>query len=172
MHRQPFSCVDDCLRVWVTVFMHGRLSSCMAVISMHRQSFLCMGGRLDAWVVVGVGGVIVARGVVVLWFSWEDSGRVGGAYRVEEQRRTMNFHLSLVFRLPHHGQWCGTMLRVLRLCAEVVMAVWSARWQAWCLAMDGESRSRQAMCVDDGGYMERLGLGFGQNSHSWNWHRF
>ena len=47
-------------------------------------------------------------------------------------------------------------VRVLRLRAEVVVAVWSARWQAWCLAMDGESRSGRAMRVDDGGYMERL----------------
>ena len=44
-----------------------------------------MGGWLDVWVVVGIGGVVVARGVVVLWFSWDDSGRVGGAYCVEEQ---------------------------------------------------------------------------------------
>ena len=26
-----------------------------------------MGSRLDAWVVVGIGGVVVACGVVVLW---------------------------------------------------------------------------------------------------------
>ena len=48
------------------------------------------------------------------------------------------------------------MLRVLRLGAEVIVAVWSMRWRAWCLAMDGESRSGRATCVDDGGYVERL----------------
>ena len=33
-----------------------------------------MGGQLDAWVVVDVGGVIVACGVIVLWFNWDDTG--------------------------------------------------------------------------------------------------
>ena len=49
-------------------------------------SFPCVGGRLDAEVVVGVGGVIVAHGVIALWFSWKNSGRVGGACCVEEQQ--------------------------------------------------------------------------------------
>ena len=50
------------------------------------------------------------------------------------------------------------MLHVLRLHAEVVVAVWSMRWQAWCLAMDGESRSGWATRVDDGGYVESCGI--------------
>ena len=48
------------------------------------------------------------------------------------------------------------MLRVLRLRAEVVVAMWSVPWRTWCLAMDGESRSGQVTRVDDGGYLERL----------------
>ena len=63
---------------------------------MRGQSFPCVGGQLDAWVVVGIGGVVVVHGVVVLWFSWDDTGRVGGAYCVEEQRQTTNFHSSFV----------------------------------------------------------------------------
>ena len=43
---------------------------------------------------------------------------------------------------------------MLRLRAEIVMVVWSAHWQVWCLAMDGEGRRQWAMRVDDGGYME------------------
>ena len=50
------------------------------------------------------------------------------------------------------------VLRVLRLCAEIVVVVWSARWQAWCLAMDGEGRRWWATRVDDGGYMEGCGF--------------
>ena len=60
------------------------------------------------------------------------------------------------------------MLHVLRLHAEVVVAVWSAHWQAWCLATDGESRSGRVTRVDDGGCGKVVGLGFGQNSHSRN----
>ena len=60
------------------------------------------------------------------------------------------------------------MLRVLRLGAEVVVAVRSARWWAWHLATDGESRSGRAMRVDDGGCGKVVGLGFGHNSHSRN----
>ena len=37
------------------------------------------------------------------------------------------------------------------------MVVWSARWRAWCLVMDGEGRRRRATCVDDGGYVEGCG---------------
>ena len=48
-------------------------------------SFPCVGSQLDAWVVVAIGGVVLVHGVVVLWFSWDDSGKVGGAYHVEEQ---------------------------------------------------------------------------------------
>ena len=43
-----------------------------------------MSSQLDAEVVVGIGGVVVACGVIVLWFSWNHSARVGGAYHVEE----------------------------------------------------------------------------------------
>ena len=50
------------------------------------------------------------------------------------------------------------MLRVLCLHAEVVVAVWSACWQAWCLAMDGEGRRQWATHMDDGGYMEGYGF--------------
>ena len=50
------------------------------------------------------------------------------------------------------------MLHVLHLHAEVVVAVWSARWQAWCLAMDDEGRRWRATHVDDGGYMEGCGF--------------
>ena len=46
------------------------------------------------------------------------------------------------------------VLYVLRLCAEVVMAVWSMHWGAWCLVMDGEGGRLQVMHVDDGGYVE------------------
>ena len=55
------------------------------------------------------------------------------------------------------GCSCGTVLcvlYVLRLCAEVVMAVWSMHWGAWCLVMDGEGGRLQVMHVDDGGYVE------------------
>ena len=38
------------------------------------QLFLCVGSQLHVWVVVGVGGVVVAWEVVVLWFSWDDGG--------------------------------------------------------------------------------------------------
>ena len=101
---RPFWCVGNHFGVWATVLVRGRLSSSVAVVSVRGRSFPCVGGRLDAEVVVGVGGVIVGRGVVVLWFSWNHSGRVGGAYHVEEQRRTTNFHSSFVVRLPRHGQ--------------------------------------------------------------------
>ena len=37
------------------------------------------------------------------------------------------------------------------------MVVWSTRWQAWCLAMDGEGRRQWAMHVNDGGYVEGCG---------------
>ena len=151
MCGRPFLCVGDRLCAWATVFVHGGhfcawwsflcMSGCFCawvVVSVRGWSFPCMGGQLDAWVVVGVGGVVVACGVVVLWFSWDHSGRVGGAYRVEEQRRTMNIHCELCLH------------------AEVVVAVWSAHWRAWCLALDGEGRRRRATHVDDGGYVERL----------------
>ena len=102
VHEPSFSCVGD--RFHATVFMRGSRFRAWAVISMRGRSFPCVGGRLGAWVVVGVGGVIVAHGVIVLWFSWNDSGRVGGAYHVEEQRRTMNVHSSFIIRLPRHRQ--------------------------------------------------------------------
>ena len=60
VYGQSFSCVG-----LPTVFVCGQPSSCVAVVSVRKRSFLCMGSWLDAWVVVGVGGVIVARGVVV-----------------------------------------------------------------------------------------------------------
>ena len=97
MRGPSFSCVGDWFRAWVTTLVRG---NCLCV----RRSFSFVGGWLGAWVVVGVGGVVVACGVVVLWFSWNDSGRVGGAYHVEEQRRTTNGHSSFVVRLPHHRQ--------------------------------------------------------------------
>ena len=57
--------------VYVTVFMRERL-------------FPCVGGQLHAWEVVGVGGIIVARGVVSC-----DSARMmvwsKGAYHIPEQ---------------------------------------------------------------------------------------
>ena len=76
---QPFSCVGNRFHVWATVFMCGQLSSCVGDRVRAWQLFPCVGGRLDVWMVVGVGGVVVAHGIVVLWFSWDDSGRVGGA---------------------------------------------------------------------------------------------
>ena len=104
MHGRPVSCVGDCFGAWATILVRGQPCSCVTVVSVRGRSFPCMGGRLDAEVVVGVGGVVVARGVVVLWFSWNHSGRVGGAYHVEEQRRTTNFHSLFVVRLPRHRQ--------------------------------------------------------------------
>ena len=61
---------------WVTSFMCGQPFWCMGDHLCAWRSFPCMGGQLDVEVVVGVGGV---------WFSWNNSGRVGGAYCVEEQ---------------------------------------------------------------------------------------
>ena len=101
---RPFWCVGDCFGAWATVLVHGRLFWCMGDHLHAWQSFPCVGGQLDVEVVVGVGGVIVARGVVVLWFSWNHSGRMGGAYHVEEQRRTTNFHSSFIVQLPRHRQ--------------------------------------------------------------------
>ena len=123
------------------------------------RSFPCVGGRLDAEVVVGVGGVVVAHGVTVLWFSWSDSGRVGGAYCVEEQRRTTNFHSTndeFPFVVCHSV--ATSVLRVLRLHAEIIVVVWSMCWWVWCLAMDGEGRRWRAMRMDDGGYVEGCGF--------------
>ena len=94
MRGRPVLCVGDRLRAWATVFMRGRPFLCMGDRLHAWRSFPCVGGWLDAEVVVGIGGVIVVRGVVVLWFSWNHSGRVGGACHVEEQRRTTNFHSS------------------------------------------------------------------------------
>ena len=65
---------------------------------MRGWSFPCVGGRLQAWEVIGVGGIVVARGVV----SCDSAGTVvwnKRAYRIPEQQRTMNFD---VVRLPHH----------------------------------------------------------------------
>ena len=100
---RPSSCGGNRLHAWATVFVHGARFHAWALVSVRGRSFPCVGSRLDAWVVVGIGGVVVSRGVVVLWFSWDNSGRVGSAYRVEEQRQTTNFHLSFVVRLPRHG---------------------------------------------------------------------
>ena len=54
-----------------------------------------MGGRSHAWAFVFMCGRLLVGsllcmgslscGVVVLWFSWDNSRSVGGAYRVEEQ---------------------------------------------------------------------------------------
>ena len=69
VHGQSFLCVGDHFCVWVTVFVQRWLFPCVVVI-------LCMGSWLDVWVIVGIGGVVVAHGVVVLWFNWDDSGMV------------------------------------------------------------------------------------------------
>ena len=48
------------------------------------QLFPCVGGQLHAWEVVGVGGIIVARGVV----SCDSAGTMvwnKGAYHIPEQ---------------------------------------------------------------------------------------
>ena len=104
MRGPLFWCVGDRFGAWATVLVRGRPFWCVGDRLRPWRLFPCVGGRLDAEVVVGVGGVVVARGVVDLWFSWNHSGRVGGAYHVEEQRRTTNFHSSFVVRLPRHGQ--------------------------------------------------------------------
>ena len=80
MYGRSFSCMGGSSHVWAFVFVRGR-----PLVG----SLLCVGS--------------LSCGVVVLWFSWDDSGRVGGAYCVEEQRRMTNFHSSFVVWLPHHG---------------------------------------------------------------------
>ena len=107
---RSFSCVGLRFRAWATIFVRvgDRLRAW--------RSFPCVGTRFRAWAVGLMRGWLLALvgslfrvgslscGVVVLWFSWDNSGRVGGAYRVEEQRQTTNFHSSFVVRLPRHGQ--------------------------------------------------------------------
>ena len=105
-----------------------------------------MGGRLQAWEVVGVGGIVVARGVM----SCDSAGTMvwnKRAYLIPEQRRTTNQNSSFVVRLPRP------------LCTS--LACWSCRGvpkRTWCLSMDGEGRQQQATCVDDGGYVEGCGF--------------
>ena len=91
---------------------------------------------------------------------------LGGAYCVEEQRRTMNFHSSFVVRLPRHGQWHGTVLRVLCLrwgccgCVECVLAgvVFGDWW--WEQERAGDVCGWWWLCG------KVVILGIGQNSHS------
>ena len=170
----PFSCMGNHLRVWATVFMRGRPSSCVVVVSVHGRSFPCVGGQLElmrGWLLALVGsllrmGLLSCR-VVVLWFSWDDSGRVGGAYYVEEQQWMTNFHSSFVIQLPRHGQWCGNHAP----CASLVC--WGCCGcveHALAGMVFGDGWWEQEQAGDTCGWWwlrgKVVGLGFGQNSHS------
>ena len=96
VHGGSFSYVGGGFCAWATVFVRsGRFRAW--------RSSPCVGGWLQAWEVVGVGGIVVARGVV----SCDSAGTVVWnkcAYHIPEQRRTMNFDSLFIVRLPRHPQ--------------------------------------------------------------------
>ena len=66
VHGRLFWCVGDHVGAWVTIFICGQPFCCVGDRLCAWWSFPCVGGQLEVEVVVGVGGVVVAHGVVVL----------------------------------------------------------------------------------------------------------
>ena len=71
VHRQSFLNVGNCSCLWALVFICGQLFLYMGGHCECGQLFLNVGDWLHMWVVLGIGGVIVACGVLVLCLSWD-----------------------------------------------------------------------------------------------------
>ena len=142
MHGRPSSCVGDCLHAWVTVFVCGGHFCVWAVGLMHGWLLALVGSLLRVGSLSCGSAGTIAEGWVVLTVLKNNDEQ-----RISIRRSSFGCHITDSDVAPCSVCF-ACVLRLSWLCG--------ARWQAWCLAMDGESRSGQATCVDDGGSVERL----------------